>query len=165
MKTKQAFLLVSFVEVYGESFYDLLNQREKLRLKEAGDTCYFSNISETPLKSLEHALQLVDQGLKNRQVAGTQLNQDSSRSHSLFTIKLVRINPGFTLEMVKEKRPGCTKITKFCIVDLAGSERAKRTQNTGTRLKEAGQINGALMTFRKCIDAILAIQRGATNMV
>lgn len=165
LKKKQAFLLVSFVEVYGESFYDLLNQREKLRLKEAPNGVYFSNATESPVISVEGALKLVEQGQKNRQVADTQLNHDSSRSHSLFTIKLVRINPGFTLEMVKNRVPDCTRISQFCIADLAGSERAKRTQNTGTRLKEAGHINGALMTFRKCIEAVLAIQRGATNIV
>jgi hypothetical protein len=167
MQKKQMFLLVSFVEVYGESFYDLLNQREKLRLKESATdkSAYFHGVTEAPITSIRTAIQLVEQGLKNRQVADTQLNHDSSRSHSLFTIKLVKVNPGYTLDMVKAKVPNCTKVVQFCIADLAGSERAKRTQNTGTRLKEAGHINGALMTFRKCVDALLSIQRGATNIV
>lgn len=167
VQKKQMFLLASFVEVYGESFYDLLNQREKLKLKEAANDkgTYFGGVSEHPIGTMEAATQVVEQGLKNRQVAGTQLNHDSSRSHSLFTIKLVKINPGYTLEMVRNKAPNCTTTVQFCIVDLAGSERAKRTQNTGTRLKEAGHINNALMTFRKCVDAIVAIQRGATNIV
>jgi len=167
MQKRRMFLLVSFVEVYGECFYDLLNQREKLKLKEAANDkgSYFAGVTEAPITSVEGALLLMEQGLKNRQVAGTQINQESSRSHSLFTIRLMKVNPGYTLEMVKAKVPNCTKIIQFCIVDLAGSERAKRTHNTGARLKEAGHINGALMTFRKCIESLLSIQRGASNVV
>jgi hypothetical protein len=167
MQKKQIFLLASFVEVYGESFYDLLNQREKLRLKEAANDkgMFFAGVTDSPIMTMDSAAQLVEQGLKNRQVAGTQLNHDSSRSHSLFTIKMVKVNPGYTLEAVRNHAPGSTTTAQFCIVDLAGSERAKRTQNTGVRLKEAGHINNALMTFRKCVDAVLAIQRGAHNIV
>lgn len=50
-------------------------------------------------------------------------------------------------------------VTFFCIArlalcDLAGSERCSRTQNTGERLKEAGNINSSLLTLGKCINAI-----------
>lgn len=164
LKAKQAFLMVSFVEVYGEAFYNLLKPREKLRLKEASSGIYFGD-ADAIVDSLEGVLKLVELGQRNRQVADTHLNQDSSRSHSLFTVNLVKINPNFTKQMVRDRVPGSTKVVQFCIADLAGSERAKRTQNTGARLKEAGHINGALMTFRKCVEAALAIQRGAANTV
>lgn len=45
-------------------------------------------------------------------------------------------------------------ITRLALCDLAGSERCSRTQNTGERLKEAGNINSSLLTLGKCISAI-----------
>ena len=46
----------------------------------------------------------------------------------------------------------CLLSLSFC--DLAGSERYTRTQNTGDRLKEAGNINTSLLTLGKCIHAL-----------
>ena len=45
---------------------------------------------EVKVDSVEEALLLLKLGLKNRHVAGTKLNYQSSRSHSIFTIKCIR---------------------------------------------------------------------------
>ena len=45
-------------------------------------------------------------------------------------------------------------VSQLSLVDLAGSERTKRTNNTGSRLREAGNINSSLMALRNCIEAL-----------
>ncbi|MEQ2169257.1 hypothetical protein GOODEAATRI_023221 [Goodea atripinnis] len=45
-------------------------------------------------------------------------------------------------------------VIRLALCDLAGSERCSRTHNTGERLKEAGNINGSLLTLGKCINAM-----------
>ena len=76
------------------------------------------------------APQVLRYGQGNRATASTIVNADSSRSHSIFTIKLS------TADANDHAFYG-----RFSIVDLAGSERATRTQNTGQRLREASNIN------------------------
>ncbi len=78
-------------------------------------------------------------GQRARQVFGTIANRESSRSHSIFTIKLVRIHNG------APEDPDSAQVSRLAIVDLAGSERTRNTQTTGDRLKEAGNINKSLM--------------------
>ena len=79
-------------------------------------------------------------GQINRSVFSTLLNRTSSRSHSIFTIKLVRIPHTIAHHDVG----GAIKhahVTRLCVVDLAGSERTRHTGTTGDRLKEAGNIS------------------------
>ena len=69
-------------------------------------------------------------------MAETNLNLDSSRSHTICTINLIR------------EHNGGREIVAMCrIVDLAGSERSSRTGVNGDRMKEAGQINNDLMNL------------------
>ena len=75
----------------------------------------------------------------------TASNKESSRSHCLFTIKLIKLDAsGY----------GKTAVSQMTIVDLAGSERSDKTDAKGQRLKEAGNINASLMHLGKCLDAI-----------
>jgi kinesin family protein 23 len=45
-------------------------------------------------------------------------------------------------------------VSQLSLVDLAGSERTKRTNNKGSRLKEAGNINSSLMVLRTCMETL-----------
>jgi kinesin family protein 20 len=96
-------------------------------------------------------------GQINRRVFGTLLNRVSSRSHGIFTIKIVRVpvNPtshGNAMDLHAAS-------SRLCIVDLAGSERTRNTQTTGERLKEAGNINKSLMVLGQCLEVIRQNQR------
>ena len=84
-------------------------------------------------------------------MAHTQLNTESSRSHSVFTIRLVQapLDEGVRFVLADQIR-----WSQLSLVDLAGSERSSRTQNIGDRLKETGHINSSLMTLRQCIDTL-----------
>ncbi|KII74067.1 Kinesin-like protein KIF23 [Thelohanellus kitauei] len=100
-----------------------------------------------PIRSVSEALTYYRKGKKRRKVAETLLNTQSSRSHCVFTLYLVRI----------ENIDGDTKsarLNQLSLCDLAGSERMGRTHNEGDRQKESSSINSSLMTLRNCIEIL-----------
>ncbi|XP_002738904.1 kinesin-like protein KIF23, partial [Saccoglossus kowalevskii] len=157
-------VFVSYVEIYNNYVYDLLedspldnfNQRppqSKVLREDNAHNMYISGCSEIEVKSSDEAYDVFLRGQKRRRVANTQLNRESSRSHSVFNIRLVQA-PLDTLgeEVVQDKDHVC--ISQLSLVDLAGSERSNRTKNSGDRLREAGNINASLMTLRTCIEVL-----------
>ena len=54
-------------------------------------------------------------------------------------------------------------VSQLSLVDLAGSERTSRTNSTGDRLREAGNINASLMTLRTCIETLRENQKVGIN--
>jgi chromosome segregation ATPase len=84
-------------------------------------------------------------------VAATNMNDQSSRSHSCFTIKIEK-------KTTTELEGGVTRENyvkaKLNLVDLAGSERAEKTGATGAVLKEGANINMSLMALGKVINAL-----------
>lgn len=205
---------VSYVEVYNEKFFDLLDvapetipskgtiggmtrsttsnwslaarnggtssnfnadkgitlQRNALSLKKDPDSDgkYVSGLREIRVRSTAEAQELLQRGQENRAVFGTMANRASSRSHGIFTIKLIREhnskNPDESIGL------SCST-SRLNIVDLAGSE---RVSNTGTginggefssndRLKEAGNINKSLMCLGQCLLVLRQNQQKAVN--
>ncbi|GAA5933596.1 uncharacterized protein JCM15063_001357 [Sporobolomyces koalae] len=106
-----------------------------------------AGMKEIRVHSAEEAHQVLTRGQANRRVFSTLANRVSSRSHSIFTIKIHRtpIDPASGL---------VERTSKFSIVDLAGSERVVNTQTTGERLKEAGNINKSLMVLGQCMEVL-----------
>lgn len=89
-------------------------------------------------------------GAKSRSVYSTMLNAESSRSHSIFTIKVLKIPNDYSYH-----QDSSSIVTRrISIVDLAGSESAKKTMNVGPRLREATQINKSLMTLEQCMEVM-----------
>jgi len=78
------------------------------------------------------------------------MNQDSSRSHSIFTIVIETSQPNPNDASKPNIRAG-----KLNLVDLAGSERQGKTGATGERLKEATKINLSLSALGNCISALV----------
>nr|XP_024655038.1 kinesin-like protein KIF20A [Maylandia zebra] len=145
-------LWVAFFEIYNEYVYDLLQpslcskskKRACLRVCDDGaGNAYVKDLIWINIHNLGEASKLLHFGNKNRSAAATKMNHSSSRSHSIFTMKLLRINGG-TAERVSE----------FSLCDLAGSERCNKTKTFGERLKEAGNINNSLLILGKCITAL-----------
>lgn len=91
------------------------------------------------LAHVQEALAVFRAGQRARQVFGTLANRESSRSHGIFTIKVVKVHNGAPND------PESAQVSRLAIVDLAGSERTRNTGTTGDRLKEAGNINKSLM--------------------
>uniref|UniRef100_A0A8C9FRW8 Kinesin family member 20B n=1 Tax=Pavo cristatus TaxID=9049 RepID=A0A8C9FRW8_PAVCR len=141
---------VSFFEIYNECFYDLLapmsNDKKKRTLHLAQDIqgySYVKGLQWVQVSDSKEAFRLFKLGQKHQSFASTRLNTCSSRSHSVFTIKVLKIED---LEM-----PRVTRVNELSLCDLAGSERYTKTRNEGDRLKESGNINTSLLTLSKCI--------------
>ncbi|XP_028289330.1 kinesin-like protein KIF20A [Parambassis ranga] len=149
-ESSQFALWVAFFEIYNECVYDLLQpstgskKRASLRICDDGaGNAYVKDLRWINIQNLGEASKVLLFGNKNRSAASTKMNQSSSRSHSIFTMKLLKID-GDTVKGISE----------FSLCDLAGSERCNKTQTFGERLKEAGNINNSLLILGKCITAL-----------
>ncbi|XP_055007135.1 LOW QUALITY PROTEIN: kinesin-like protein KIF20A [Boleophthalmus pectinirostris] len=145
-------LWVAFFEIYNECVYDLLQpalcckskKRAVLRVCDDGaGNAYVKDLRWINIMNLSEANKILQYGNKNRSAAATKMNQCSSRSHSIFTMKLLKIDN----DAVKA-------ISEFSLCDLAGSERCNKTKTFGERLKEAANINNSLLILGKCIMAL-----------
>ncbi|KAJ8960732.1 hypothetical protein NQ318_020024 [Aromia moschata] len=151
-------VFVSYIEIYNNNVYDLLDEpngrsfQNKILREDSQKNMYVNGVVEVEVKSAEEAFEVFNSGQRRKRMGYTVLNSESSRSHSVFNIRVVQ------LEQLEGKRtvPDRNLITvgRLSLVDLAGSERTNRTQNTGTRLKEASSINNSLMTLRACLEAL-----------
>ncbi|XP_074754241.1 kinesin-like protein KIF15 [Athene noctua] len=144
----------SFIEIYNEQIFDLLDSASAgLLLREhIKKGVFVDGAVEQVLSSAAEAYQVLTMGWRNRRVASTSMNRESSRSHAVFTI---------TVESM-EKNNEIVNIRSSLInlVDLAGSERQKDTHTEGLRLKEAGNINRSLSCLGQVITALVDVGNG-----
>uniref|UniRef100_A0A182PA07 Kinesin motor domain-containing protein n=1 Tax=Anopheles epiroticus TaxID=199890 RepID=A0A182PA07_9DIPT len=153
-------VFINYVEVYNNSVYDLLEEstvqktlQSKMVREDAQHNMFVHGVTEVEVKSVDEALELFQIGQKRKRMGHTVLNAESSRSHSVFTIRLVQAPVDVQGENVVQDRNAIT-VSQLSLVDLAGSERTNRTGNTGQRLREAGNINNSLMTLRTCLEIL-----------
>ncbi|KRW99139.1 P-loop containing nucleoside triphosphate hydrolase [Pseudocohnilembus persalinus] len=145
----QFMVRASMFELYNEEIRDLLvksNKKLEIREHKNGGT-YVKDLSSFMIQSAEELMEKLNFGKENRQVGATSMNQDSSRSHSIFSLQV---------ETCVEQ-DGNQRITqgKLNLVDLAGSERQSKTNATGDRLKEGISINQSLTTLGNVISALV----------
>ncbi|KRX08676.1 P-loop containing nucleoside triphosphate hydrolase [Pseudocohnilembus persalinus] len=147
-------LYVSFMEIYNENAYDLLERKHleqpletwnKINLFEDDyGNIHLKNISVHSCANEQEGIDLLMMGNFVRQVSATPVNQSSSRSHCIFTI---------TIEG-KQINNSSVFVSKLHLVDLAGSERAGRNQTEGQLLNEAKYINLSLSYLEQVILAL-----------
>ncbi|KAG2470881.1 KIF23 protein, partial [Polypterus senegalus] len=166
-------IFVSYIEIYNNYIYDLLEDtpfepikpkppQSKILREDQNHNMYVAGCTEVEVKSTEEAFEVFWKGQKKRRIANTQLNRESSRSHSVFIIKLAQAPLDADGDNVlQDKEQIC--VSQLCLVDLAGSERTHRTKAEGNRLREAGNINQSLMTLRTCIEVLRENQMYGTN--
>ena len=112
---------------------------------------FVEGLTEVRVKDMEEAYLVLRKGQQNRKVFSTLLNRCSSRSHGIFTIKIIKL-PVVNGDVIED--PAAIRATRFSVLDLAGSERAAKTKHTGERLQEGGNINKSLMTMGLCMTAL-----------
>jgi kinesin family protein 3/17 len=177
---RQYLVRASFLEIYNEEICDLLarggrqqqqqqagqQQQEKLQIKESkdGSGVHVRGLTAFVVRSATEAQSVLEAGRRNRTVGATLMNQDSSRSHSVFTL---------TVECSEESggaadggssggsgganggaAPSVIRVGRLNLVDLAGSERQAKTGAAGDRLKEAAKINLSLSALGNVISAL-----------
>ncbi|XP_067411590.1 kinesin-like protein KIF23 isoform X4 [Emydura macquarii macquarii] len=166
-------VFVSYIEIYNNYIYDLLEEipfdpikpkppQSKILREDQNHNMYVIGCTEVEVKSTEEAFEVFWRGQKKRRIANTQLNRESSRSHSVFVIKLAQAPLDADGDNVLQEREQIT-LSQLSLVDLAGSERTNRTKAEGNRLREAGNINQSLMTLRTCIEVLRENQMYGTN--
>src|SRR5699024_9806449 len=102
------------------------------------------NCKTVRLDSAETVEAMLVEAQANRSVAATKANERSSRSHSVFVLRLVGENSA-----TGERCEGTLNL-----VDLAGSERLKHSQAEGERMRETQSINKSLSCLGDVIDAL-----------
>ncbi|KAM9855040.1 kinesin-like protein KIF23 [Aulostomus maculatus] len=179
-------IFVSYIEIYNNYIYDLLEETQddaikpkwngggtpvrqntefippqsKILREDQNHNMYVAGCMEVEVKSAEEAFQVFWRGQKKRKVANTRLNRESSRSHSVFIIKLAQAPLDADGDNIIQNQ---VTVSQLCLVDLAGSERTGRTGAEGTRIREAGNINQSLLNLRTCIEILRENQMCGTN--
>ncbi|KAL3672357.1 hypothetical protein V7S43_003043 [Phytophthora oleae] len=158
-------LACSYLEIYNEKIFDLLEpsgsvaaQQPKSLREDRNKEVYVDQLREIDVGSEEEALILLQLGSQNRHISSTDMNHESSRSHAVFSVKLV----------LEERTSAGTKRTRrscLHLVDLAGSEKQRQTRVHGKRLKEAAQINKSLSALGNVIMALVDVSNGQKRHV
>jgi kinesin family protein 5 len=143
----------SFLEIYKENIRDLLQPKNvglKIREMPSGEV-YVQGLSDEYVASSDDIMAILSAGEKQRSTASTDMNEVSSRSHSVLII------------VVNQKlKDGSVRVGKLNLADLAGSERIERTHATGETLEEAKKINQSLSALGNCINSLTDSKRTHT---
>ncbi|KAM5146289.1 kinesin-like protein KIFC1 isoform 2-T2 [Mantella aurantiaca] len=141
----------SFLEIYNESIRDLLVTRpdkkheyEIRKVNSTSNEVYVTNLRYVEVSSVDEVHDLLHAAKTHRSVAKTALNDRSSRSHSVFQLKIEGEN----------KLRDVHTSSVLSLIDLAGSERLDRSLSTGDRLKETQSINTSLSTLGMVITSL-----------
>ncbi|KIK47067.1 hypothetical protein CY34DRAFT_9244 [Suillus luteus UH-Slu-Lm8-n1] len=137
---------VSYLEIYLERIRDLLApQNDNLQVhEEKSRGVYVKNLSDYYVSSAREVYEIMRQGGAARVVTSTNMNAESSRSHSIFLITIQQRNT----------ETGAQKSGNLYLVDLAGSEKVGKTGASGQTLEEAKKINKSLSALGMVINAL-----------
>ncbi|KAL1345041.1 hypothetical protein HN51_053078 [Arachis hypogaea] len=170
-------LNVSFIEILKEEVRDLLDPssvsksdtanghagkvispgKPPIQIRETSNgVITLAGSTEVSVTTLKEMATCLEQGSLSRATGSTNMNNQSSRSHAIFTITLEQMRklniPGDNnLNDAMNEEYLCAKLH---LVDLAGSERAKRTGSDGLRFKEGVHINKGLLALGNVISAL-----------
>jgi hypothetical protein len=157
---KHVNIFVSFLQIYNERVFDLLNSQsihssskkggignqQGLRIRwTKKEQFVVENLYVFECQTPQDVMQLFNSGIKNKVVASHNLNSNSSRSHAIFTITIETVDPSNLDNVVT---------SKLQLVDLAGSEKISSSGTTGVTAKESIDINKSLFVLRKVINRL-----------
>ncbi|KAJ3276220.1 hypothetical protein HDV01_005668 [Terramyces sp. JEL0728] len=137
---------VSYLEIYMEKIKDLLNPiNDNLPVHEdKAKGVYVKGLLEIFVGGVEDVYEAMRRGQSARVVANTNMNAESSRSHSIFVLQITQ----------KNLQTGSVKTGRLSLVDLAGSEKVGKTGATGQTLEEAKKINKSLSALGMVINSL-----------
>lgn len=147
---------LSFAEIYNDNIYDLLDftedtsSRNNRPLKLIGDKngiTYVKGLTTVYVTTAFEACQILVAGQSRMSTTFTMLNPKCSRSHTIFTIGLLKYQRAYA--------PHETEASTLTFFDLAGSGRSNGTNGLNpTRLKEAKSINKSLLVLGRCLKSV-----------
>ncbi|KAK1316272.1 Kinesin-like protein FLA10 [Acorus calamus] len=169
---------VSFIEILKEEVRDLLDatsmgkteasngyagklvvpEKPPVQILETSNgVITLSGSTEVDVITQKEMVACLEQGSLSRATGSTNMNNQSSRSHAIFTITLEQMrkpNPVLPAGSPVEDMTEDYLCAKLHLVDLAGSERAKRTGSEGLRFREGIHINRGLLALGNVISAL-----------
>lgn len=139
---------VQYIEIYNEQVNDLIDVSNKnLEIRESISAgIYINRLSDNKVESVRDVMYFMEKGDEARNIAATKLNEQSSRSHTVFRINVKSYD---TLDDSMK-----CKMSQINLVDLAGSEGASKTQAEGIRLREGQNINRSLLALSNVINRL-----------
>ncbi|KAJ3280664.1 Kinesin-like protein kif1b [Borealophlyctis nickersoniae] len=150
----------SYLEIYKEAVTDLLgcagggeDGSLKIRMDPnslSGRDLHVQGLTEWDVTSVEDFGRILEVGARRRTVAGTHMNEASSRSHAVLTLTIDQRPHLANGEMGPRKR------SKVHLIDLAGSERASPT-TPSSRLNEGIHINTSLLALSQVITSLSTV--------
>ncbi|XP_022248090.1 kinesin-like protein KIF12, partial [Limulus polyphemus] len=150
-KSEDFVIHASYLEIYNEHVLDLLNPSPKhLPVRWSKDKGFYAeNLFAVECEDEGDLQGVLEEGKKNRQVRSHNMNEHSSRSHTLLVLTLTAETRDLDDPHTFIRRQG-----KLSLVDLAGSEKTKKTNSKGETLVEANNINKSLLVLGNCISAL-----------
>ncbi|KAL4279291.1 hypothetical protein GQ457_03G033960 [Hibiscus cannabinus] len=166
---------VSFIEIFKEEVFDLLDSNSAALSKVEGMSLAkhaapgrlpiqiretvnggitLAGVTEAEVRTKEEMASYLSRGSLSRATGSTNMNSQSSRSHAIFTITMEQKKIASCLNGVNDDVGDDILCAKLHLVDLAGSERAKRTGADGMRFKEGIHINKGLLALGNVISAL-----------
>lgn len=135
-----------YMEIYMEKIRDLLQpQFDNLPIHEDKQRgVYVKDLAEVYASSVQDVYEVLERGGAARATASTNMNQESSRSHSILIVRVAQ----------KNLENGSQKNGRLFLVDLAGSEKVGKTGASGQTLEEAKKINKSLSSLGNVINAL-----------
>jgi hypothetical protein len=162
---------VSYVEIYNEKLVDLLNINPEtayeaetnhhphpssksatsldIRETRKGEIVV-AGLTQVHVRQIEEVMEVLWSGAQARSIASTDMNEHSSRSHTIFQVQLEIMTSHSSIKEAKK--------SKLCLVDLAGSEKWRGhqvAQFSQERIKEFTSINKSLSALGNCISALM----------
>mmetsp|Transcript_7448 Transcript_7448/g.14999 ORF Transcript_7448/g.14999 Transcript_7448/m.14999 type:complete len:766 (+) Transcript_7448:203-2500(+) len=138
---------VSVLEVYNETVCDLLVRGSggtDLAIRKNKEEVFVEGLTECVVENATDVEELMQLASRNRSTASNNVNEHSSRSHLVLSVKVAGVN----------RISGTRIVGKLNLIDLAGSERLKNTAASGQRLKEAKNINKSLSALGDVVSAL-----------
>ncbi|SGZ39955.1 uncharacterized protein HGUI_02155 [Hanseniaspora guilliermondii] len=154
---------IQFVEIYNDTINDLLAfnnnstmvkrslMKKKIDIRHANGNTTLTNVEQIDITNINNVEDILSKAKKYRATNATKENENSSRSHSVFTIFLEGFN-----KLTNEHSNGVLNL-----IDLAGSERLSKSQAAGDRLKETQHINKSLSCLGDVIHSLSQSQKPA----
>ncbi|PSR99819.1 Kinesin-like protein [Actinidia chinensis var. chinensis] len=175
-KSTEFLIRVSFIEIFKEEVFDLLDPsppalsrgdgvalakpggpaRAPIQIRETSNGgISLAGVTEAEVRTKEEMASFLLRGSLSRATGSTNMNSQSSRSHAIFTITMEqkKIAPSPT-GGIHDDGGDDILCAKLHLVDLAGSERAKRTGADGMRFREGIHINKGLLALGNVISAL-----------
>eukprot|EP01063_Lacrimia_lanifica_P003313 TRINITY_DN1175_c0_g4_i1.p1 TRINITY_DN1175_c0_g4~~TRINITY_DN1175_c0_g4_i1.p1 ORF type:complete len:660 (+),score=260.82 TRINITY_DN1175_c0_g4_i1:95-1981(+) len=148
---------VTMTEVYNEKVRDLLPAQKTPKGQEPPSLDIYEDsnkrievrgLTKHTVIGYERLMTLIREGMQNREVAETKMNECSSRSHQILQLHIVQQYEKEDLAQDKRDTEAC-----ISIVDLAGSERQTKTGTSGDQFRESININHSLLSLGRALNS------------